>query len=278
MKDEAWAEMMGEDQAEPQAGLPYAVALYLHNASAKAGDAVQPHYLVAVNGHAVGEVHFAAQNMPEAMRPSFLHQASYEVAFNRSVAKVGFKKTMERVNGVMYRAKIDKTALAARIEAKVQADADAKYRRKAAELRDSFINLMATAAMALTKNIHFESQGHPLKEAMVKGMAALNIHPAKAVPVIEAAFQEGFLPTFVKIAEKATEWQQAPKEFVAAIEKDVRTSAPKTASAPDASQPYSRLDHLVAGSLPIVMAGKVPEPDDMAGRFKSIIAGALGSV
>jgi hypothetical protein len=280
-KDEAWAEMMGDEEMEPQEGQPYAVALTLHNAAAKPAGPAGPFYLATINGHAVGEIHLADQAHGAELHPVFVDQSRYTPAFLRAVSQMGFKKAMGRVHGRLYRAKLEKGALAKKIEAEIAAKYEAEYKRRAARLRDEYVNKLNVSAMALNKNILHDGRVHPLKEALVKRLASeLKIHPVRAMVSIEAAFEEGFLPTFNQIAAKAEELIKAPPEFFAAYEKEVRASAPKTASAalPSTAEPYSRMDALMAGSLPLV-AGQSQrvEGEDLA-EIQATLRASLGGI
>lgn len=263
-KDQAYAEMMGEEEMEPAEGKPYTLGLFLKNASAKLKAGSEgPFYTVEINGHAVGEIHLSDIPHANVVAQQFLDENSYGASFARAVKSLGFRKAMQRARGRILRARLGKTKLAAQIRAEVTTSLESDHRRRAAKLRDDYVSKMNVSAQALNKGILHDQKVHPLKEALVKVMASeLKIHPARALPVIDAAFAEGFLATFDQIAAKAEELLSAPAEFYAAYEKEVRASAPRpTQDIPSVSQPFDRMANLVAGSMPLV-ARPNPVADD----------------
>jgi hypothetical protein len=267
-KDAEWMEMMSEDDlGGEEKKASFALQLHLANA-----DSEDPHYVLLANGHAFGEIHFKDQPGPLSAeyKQMFVDAATYADTMDQCVRKFGLRETMKRSFGKFYAARVSKSALAKKIRAEVTAEITEKNREKLATVKDRFADWFSVALEAFNKGILTRGEGHPVKEEMVKQLAAAKIHPQRAIDMIEAAFRAGGRRFSSNVAARAAEWMAAPAEHQAAIVREVRGAdhhVPVIASSEEIVDENVR--NLAMGSVPITSLG-VNTPRGQAERYASI--------
>lgn len=177
-----------------------------------------PFYNVIIKGSPVAQIHFADQQLPQG--PSvdevreYFSEDDYAQNITKHIVDAGLKPVLDSTRARLFAHKVVETDLAATLQAKLEQEYEATYRRKVAEIQSSLLQNLTIAFNGYNKNF-FRGEGHTLKAALWKNFKDAGVNDPTTL--IEAAFEEAAPAFFSSALNKAVELMATPKPAVEAI-------------------------------------------------------------
>lgn len=161
-----------------------------------------PYWNIDLNGNPTARIYLKDQPKPAEIRKVFC-SSDYYKGVSGAISKVGLKPVLKQLKAHIFANAVNKTALAKKIQARVDAEAQERVNATTKNLVSSLLRCSAIVCAGMDKNCYREI-GNPLKEAI---WAELHRHGVpNPAPIIEAAFRKGATPYFETVLAKAVEY------------------------------------------------------------------------
>lgn len=176
-----------------------------------------PYWNIDIKGMPVARVYLRDQPRPDEMRDLFC-SADYHRGVSGAVEKVGLAPVLKQIKAHMWANAVQKTKLAKKIRAAVQAESNERVTAVTHNLMRDLLQRVAIVCAAMDKNF-YRDVGNPLKEALWDELNRFGI--TNPSPVIEAAFRRGSTPYFETVLNKAVEYMEMRPDALAQVKQAI---------------------------------------------------------